>query len=341
MQNFRNYIKREFKFSDGVTIIVGPNGIGKTNILEAVQVLSLGKSSWAVAERDLVNIDSSVGRVAGWLKNGDKLEIAVERKTDSNRILKVCRINGSVKRLATFTGNLRSVRFAPQEIRLVAGSPSRRRDFLDNVLGQIDSSYSSCLSKYNKVVCQRNKVLHTIHESQLSFWNDQLVKNGQLIQKKRQEFFDYAKSHLREVSQSLFAKGYCLSLEYRENAISHDKVQRILQKELATGVTQCGPHRDDFSFSIKNEKSLDLKSYGSRGQQRTAVLAIKVLVLKYFEEVTHDLPVLLLDDIFSELDDHYRQAVESIIKNQQTIITTADIKTVPETIKSSARLINL
>ena len=345
LQNFRNYKKAVFNFDEKITIITGPNGSGKTNILEAVMLLSLGKSQRVSLERELINVNSDFARLVGHFDSDTKLELAIKQKENSKRVQKIYKVNNVAKTAHQFIGNSKTVQFAPEDIRLVAGSPARRREYLDRVLTQVDRDYYKNLLSYNKVLKQRNKlldqvrgqVLYTTHESQLSFWSEQLINLGQNIQKTREEFFEFAENNLKEISDDLFADESYLVLKYSKSEISALLLESVRQKELLMGVSAIGPHRDDFKFIATNKHEFDLKAYGSRGQQRTGVLSIKILELKYIENKTKEKPILLLDDIFSELDTHYRKAVESVTKSQQTIITTADSNSVPKSIKHKAK----
>ena len=347
LEFFRNYKKQTFEFDDDTTIIVGPNGAGKTNILEAIVLLSTGRSTRVAIEKDLVNVDSQYARVIGNYDNGDKLEIGLQVNPNSSRIRKIYRVNGAPRSGAKFIGTSKTVYFAPEDIRLVAGSPSRRREYLDRVLSQTSKDYYSSLLKYNRIVKQRNKVLeqsqgqilHNIYRTQLEFWNDQLLLYGKIIQNARKNFFEFANEHLGEISKGLYQDSLSLELEYMPNYLSEAKLESVFRKELLRGTTQVGPHRDDFIFHLnKAGRVFDLKSYGSRGQQRTGILCLKVLELEYILSTTGVTPVLLMDDIFSELDSEYRSHVESIVKDHQTIITTADIHSVPFNLKKSAMI---
>lgn len=348
LNNFRNYPSRKFEFTNGTTIIAGSNGIGKTNILEAILVLSAGKSARAGLEQELVKLNSPFARVVGITGENDKLEIIIARKDESRRVQKTYKINNSQKTSTDFIGRIKSVMFAPEDIRLVAGSPSRRRDYLDRILSQVHRDYRSNLSKYNRVLKQRNKfldsikgqILKNLHEAQLDIWNSQLLSSGEVVQKYRDEFFMFADTHLEAISQNLY-RDAALSLKYAKNELNESRLNSIKQREIFYGTTQIGPHRDDYEFIMKNDHEYDLKGYGSRGQQRTGVLALKILEIQYIQETSKENPILLLDDIFSELDEDYREAISSILEGRQTLITTADINSVPKDIKDNAEIINL
>lgn len=340
LDNFRNYkTKTTFEFDENINLIIGPNGIGKTNILEAINTLSIGKSSRAIVEGDLINIVSDYARIVGLTYGNDKIESALERKTDSSRIQKIFKINNAKKSSTQFVGYFRSIMFSPEDIRLVAGSPARRRDYLDKLLIQAYSDYRINLSKYNRVLKHRNKLLdsmkgqiiRSIHNAQLDIWDKQLLESGQVIQSLRSKFFDYLATNVEEVSSKLFNHNSKLSFEYKMKKLSKDRLTAMRNIEISSGVTQIGPHRDDFDFIMDIDgRSLKLKEYGSRGQQRTGVLCIKYLELDFIEAETGSRPILLLDDIFSELDLDYRKSILNIIPNQQTFITSAVEDMIPE-----------
>ena len=345
LENFRNHNKSTFEFSKGITIVVGLNGSGKTNLLEAIALLSLAKPVRNGLEADLINIDSSFSRVVGIYEDFDgddvKLEAFLNKKLDSNRVVKTFKINGAQKTGVQFVGHTKVVFFAPEDIRLVAGSPSRRRDYIDRILSQVHTNYYKALLKYERVLKHRNKVLEHGHDAQLLVWDAQLLECAQVVQNYRRLFFDFSDMNLKDISVHLFSDGFSLSTKYAPSFLSSDSLSRARQKDLMYGTTQVGPHRDDYSFVLKNHHVLDLKHYGSRGQQRTGVLCMKILEEKYMVETSSVPPILLLDDIFSELDENYKSAIEKVIGVNQTIITSADIKSIPDSIKNNAKIITL
>lgn len=348
LANFRNYPNNKFEFSNGTTVIVGLNGVGKTNILEAVMVLSAGKSPRVSLEQELVNLSSQFARVIGYTGENDKLEVIIARKPESRRVQKTYKINNAQKTSTDFVGRIKSVMFAPEDIRLVAGSPSRRRDYLDRILSQVHRDYRVNLSKYNRVLKQRNKFLETIkgqvvkhlHDAQFDIWDAQLLSAGEVVQNYRDKFFAFAEMRLEKISGQLYKDAF-LSLNYSKSELNQTRLRGIKQRELFYGTTQIGPHRDDYDFIMNNKHHYDLKGYGSRGQQRTGVLALKILEIQYITETSGENPILLLDDIFSELDEEYRLAVKTILEGRQTLITTADINMVPRDIRESAEILNL
>ncbi len=323
--NFRNIEEKLLSFSSKTTVIVGKNAAGKTNILESVFLLATGKSFKARIEEDMIKQDQEMGRVKG-IAGENKLEVLLTRgeiKITNTSVTKVSKkkltVNGIPKRLVDFGKNFHVVLFAPQDMDLVTESPSLRRRFLDIVLSQSDYEYRRSLLSYEKGLRQRNRLLIKIREegiarSQLYFWNSLLIKNGDYIAHSREEFINFVNS-----TTSFNSKTY--EIKYDKSAISESRLDQYKNEEVAAGTTLVGPHRDDFIF-YEDNKSLD--SYGSRGEQRMAVLWLKIAELQFLEKKTQEKPTLLLDDIFSELDHAHRDIVIEIAKNQQTIITTAD-----------------
>lgn len=313
LTDFRNFKRKSFEFSDKITVIVGPNASGKTNILEALYLLSTGKSFKARIENEMVKYNEELARV-----KSDSLEVVLT-KGDNGWPRKKMLVNGVPKRLIDFAGNFKIVLFGPWDMDLVTESPSLRRNFLDSVLSQVDREYRRSILSYEKGLRQRNRLLFRIREegisrSQLLFWNQLLIKNGDYVSNKRQEFIEYVNSQ-PGLNDQVF------KLEYDKSPISEGRLEQYKEEEVAAATTLVGPHRDDFIF--KQDKR-ELSSFGSRGEQRMAVLWLKIAELNFIEEKTTERPTLLLDDIFSELDHEHRSVVMGIAKKQQTIITTAD-----------------
>jgi DNA replication and repair protein RecF len=334
LSDFRNFKAKSLEFSDKVTLIIGPNATGKTNILESLFLLSTGRSFKARVEEEMVNYEKDLARLKGLLSGKTVLETVITRgliDIGAERPEKVARkkllINGVPKRLIDFAGNFKVVLFGPWDMDLVTETPSLRRKFLDTVISQVDREYRRSILSYEKGVRQRNRLLFRIREegiarSQLSFWNQLLIKNGDYISRKREEFIEFVNS--RSNPQTTV-----YSLLYDKSVISEGRLEQYKEEEVVAATTLVGPHRDDFVFKIQDSKLKtmnlrDLSAYGSRGEQRMGVLWLKMAELDFIEAKSGERPTLLLDDIFSELDHEHRDIVMEITKNQQTIITTAD-----------------
>jgi DNA replication and repair protein RecF len=339
LQNFRLYSKKEFAFEGKNTLIVGQNTVGKTNILEAIYLLASGKSFRAGLESEMITWDSEVGRVKGEVRDDKEktdLEIVLTRgevlgeKTAKKKFL----VNGVSRRMFDFVGKLKAVYFRPEDLDLVTDSPSLRRKYLDLVLGQVDKEYLRNLLSYEKGLRQRNKLLERIREegvprSQLLFWDQLLIKTGNYLTEKREEFIEYC-------NQKKTIANY--QLEYDKSVISPARLEEYAIEEVAAASTLVGPHRDDFCFLLKKR---DLHAFGSRGEQRLGVLWLKLAELEFISERTQERPILLLDDIFSELDEKHREQVLGIIGKQQTIITTTDLNLVDKEFLEGLEILEL
>jgi len=331
LQNFRNYAQKELALTAGTTLIVGPNASGKTNLLEAIYLLATGKSFRAGLENEMIGYGSEISRIKGQVKSeeANDLEIVLTRGEVGGE--KVARkkylVNGVAKRALDFVGNLRAVYFRPEDLELVTDSPSLRRKYLDAVLIQVDREYLRCLMSYEKGLRQRNKLLERIRDegaprSQLVFWDQLLIKNGEYLTAKREEYIGFANNFQFSIFNFQF------QLEYDKSIISPARLEEYANEEVAAAATLVGPHRDDIQFKILNLKSKidsDLHAFGSRGEQRLAILWLKLAELEFITQAVGEKPVLLLDDIFSELDEGHRHLVLEVIPHQQTIITTTDI----------------
>jgi len=324
LTGFRNFTSKLIEFSPDLTVIIGPNASGKTNILESINLIATGKSFRAKIEEEMVKENAEIARVKA--KTDEVLEIILTRgeiNLGTPRAERVARkrllVDGVGKRLIDFAGRFKTVLFDPWDLDLITQSPSLRRNFLDTVLSQVDREYRRALLSYEKGLRQRNRLLYRIREeglsrSQLLFWDRLLIKNGDYISQKREDFIEHANN-----KPSLDSHKF--RLEYDKSAISASRLEQYAAEEVAAATTLVGPHRDDFCFF---ENGRDLSRFGSRGEQRMAVLWLKLRELEYIEDQTGDRPTLLLDDIFSELDKAHREVVMSVIKSRQTIITTTD-----------------
>jgi DNA replication and repair protein RecF len=345
LQNFRSFRKKELKFSSGTTLVVGPNTSGKTNLLEAIYLLATGKSFRAGVEAEMIHYGQEVARVKGQVKGEegrDNLEIVLttgqvggERAAKKRYLL-----NGNGKRMVDFVGQLRCVLFGPEDLEIIINSPSIRRDYLDSVLEQVDRDYRRASLSYKKGLRQRNKLLEQIRDegkprSILFFWDKLLLENGAVITQKREAFLNFVNEQPDYFGQ--------LNLGYDKSIISPQRLEKYEKAEVAAGITLVGPHRDDFVVGIKNQESgiRNLHRYGSRGEQRTAVFSLKLAELEFFAEKTNERPVLLLDDIFSELDHERRGHLLEVIPKQQTIMTTTDIHLVDPAYRRKVQIIEL
>jgi len=331
---------------------VGPNTSGKTNLLEAIYLLATGKSFRAGVEKEMIRSGQEIARVEGKIDNSrgrEKLEIILTtgqvagEKVAKKKYL----LNGVSKRMVDFVGQLRCVLFRPEDMEIVIDSPATRRDYLDQVLEQVDRDYRRAALSYQKGLRQRNKLLEQIREegkprSVLFFWDRLLLENGTLLTRKREEFINFVNQQPAHFGQ--------LYLTYDKSIISPQRLAQYAQQEVAAGMTLVGPHRDDFVMGLKEPsvdplaeegKIRDLHLYGSRGEQRTAVFSLKLAELEFIAQKTGERPVLLLDDIFSELDKEHRKRLLAVIPRQQTIITATDLHLIDPKRRREMALIEL
>ncbi len=327
LQQFRSYATESFSFSPDITLIVGPNAVGKTNIIEAIYFLATGKSFRADTDRECISFREKFARIKG-ITPDTTLEILLTP-------LKKYLVNGVSKRMIDFVGNFRAVLFWPEHLELVTDSPSLRRKYLDNVLVQVDREYRRNLLSYERGLRQRNRLLDLINEgkatrSQLLFWNQLLIKAGGYLTDKRAEYI-----HFVNECQMPNAE---YQIEYDKSVISESRLEQYKDEEVAAKATLVGPHRDDMQFMMGD---ISLSSYGSRGEQRLAILWLKVAEVSFIQEKTGTRPMLLLDDIFSELDEEHKDLVFDVIGKQQTIITSADPVGLSERIKEKINVIQL
>lgn len=327
LQNFRSYTKSTFTFSSGTTLIVGANTAGKTNIIEAIFLLSSGRSFHAEKDTEMIQFEKSIARVSGEISEEDevtKLEVVIvkdELSTDGQRSYsKKYKVNTVPKRRVDFAGRIKALLFVPADLDIIVGSPSLRRSFFDDVLELTDREYRLAHTGYTKALRQRNALLEHARETGkrnerlFEYWDDLLIGYGETITQKREAFSAFINTTPKELIDFTFV--------YDKSTISKARLLQYKDAELGAGVTLVGPQRDDFEVLLKNGKEEhDVKLFGSRGQQRLVILQLKLLQLAYVAQ-TGEKPLLLLDDIFSELDTSHIRHVMDVIKNQQTIITT-------------------
>ncbi len=336
LTNFRNYSKQEFKFNKQITILIGENAQGKTNFLESIYFLATSKSKKADREEELIKKGEGFLRVEGMVEGKEKeevnLEVALAMQEGSLR--KKIKVNGIPRRVFDYNQNLVAIEFSPEDINLVAGSPSERRYYMDSLLCQVDKEYKKTISSYENIITRKNKLLKTVQEGfakkeELDYWIDQQILLGSVVVKKREEFFEYINSAEKKFGE--------FNYQYLESKLSLDRIREYLDREIASASSLIGPHRDDFKFLHQGE---DLGKYGSRGEQRTAVLDLKFAEVLYVEKVMEARPLLLLDDIFSELDFSHKKHVLDLAMLQQTVITSVDIeKELEKTFKDAQVLI--
>lgn len=379
--NFRNYSRLQLGFDEPLTLLQGENAQGKSNLLEAIYMLATSRSPRAGSDRELIH----------WLADEDiqpyaRIDAEVEGDNRTERIditilqnnqgangptmRKQIRINGVNRRALDLLGHLNVVLFVPQDVDLVAGSPSVRRRYLDITLCQINPKYCRSLSRYNRVVAQRGHLLRQLRErggkpEQMEYWNDALTGHGAEIMAWRRKALSLLDQLARAAHYDLTGGNETLQLRYSSSLTVPDSVPstqdslleldagevaalkaafqarlaELRRQEILQGVCLAGPHRDDVRFLVNDR---DLNTYGSRGQQRTAALSLKMSETRLMHQATGESPVLLLDDVMSELDARRRRyLLETVGSAQQAIITTTDFRLFPQKFLSDIELLQV
>ncbi|MCH5249028.1 MAG: DNA replication/repair protein RecF [Lachnospiraceae bacterium] len=325
LANFRNYDFLDIHFSNGTNILYGDNAQGKTNILEAIYLSSTTKSHKGTKDKDIISFDQEESHIRTILeKDGIENKIDMHlRKSKSKGIA----INGQkIKKAAELLGLLNVVFFSPEDLGIVKNGPSERRRFVDMELCQLDSFYLYNLNHYNKIVNQRNKLLKDMYfnpelRDTLNIWDSQLVSFGSKIIERRKIFVEQLNEIIFEIHKKLSGNKEELIIVYEPDTLIEDYEHSLIasqERDIKLKQTTVGPHRDDFSFMAGN---IDIRKFGSQGQQRTAALSLKLSEIELVKKLTKDNPVLLLDDVLSELDSNRQNYLLNTIGDIQTIIT--------------------
>lgn len=342
LKNYRSYIESSFEFGEGVTIIIGPNASGKTNLLEAVYLLCQG-SAFRSGDKDLIRSGSKWARADSVVQGQSRVLKLTE---SSPRTKKIIEIDDSPKSRLTFQETIPVVLFEPDDSRIVGGSPERRRLYVDTLLCNISPVYKKNLSQYKRALKQRNNLLKSgTQEKSMFAWNMVLARHASEIVLLRKDLVSRLNESLSDVYGQLASKPHKLTINYESNPPNNNYLQSYIHKleklyslDRERGFTSLGPHRDDIKIFIDDK---DAGMFASRGEGRTITLALKILEMKLIEQVRAEKPILLLDDVFSELDGTRRRMLTSYLKDHQTIITTTDADIVGKKFSSLATLISL
>ena len=333
--NFRNYSALDLAFDSQPTILIGNNAAGKSNLLESIYVLSTTKSPRAEEEIELIKTEEVVARVGGKIEKDDGITDLVVTLSADQDFKKRVQVNGVNRRVVDYVGNFPVILFSPVDINMVTGSPSLRRWHLDLSLVQVDMAYKRSLTLYEQVLTSRNKVLKRIKDEEgkmdeLDYWTNELVKDGTIVSSARKAFLEAMNNFKSPLGNFKF--------NYHQSLLTRDRLYEYSSREIAAGVTLIGPHRDDFTVE---QDGRNLSHFGSRGEQRTATLAFKLATLEYMALTLDQRPMLLLDDVFSELDSDHRKHVLEIVGRQQTIMATVELENIPKSFLDSARILRV
>jgi DNA replication and repair protein RecF len=339
LRNFRNYSDRLIEFTAPKTIILGENAQGKSNLLEAIELLATLKSHRVSRDRDLVMTGTSESRISGRVQRiSGEIDLSLTMRQQGRRTASVNQEN--LKRQADFLGHLNAVEFSCLDLDLVRGAPERRRLWLDGMLVQVEPIYGHILQSYQQVLKQRNALLkqgleQEIGSDELDLWNGQLISAGIKVIRRRRRILERLVPIAQVWHQRIGGGREELSIDYLASVTAGDNEvesiavafqERLAQRQVAErslGTTLIGPHRDDLVLSIDGTLA---KAYGSQGQQRTLVLALKLAELELIEQIVGEAPLLLLDDVLAELDLHRQNQLLSTIADRfQTIVTTTHL----------------
>ncbi len=338
--NFRNYKDLSIRFSKDINIIIGKNGQGKSNLLEAIYFLSIIKSQRAIEKKELILWGSQAAYIRAEIKeyNIDH-RVAVAIKEGIPLVFEENRIRKKIKDRYIIP----IILFTPDDIQMVKGSPKRRRDYLDNIISRIKPNYQQMLANYLRTITQRNAYLKNnkykrMEEDLMDVWNKKLVSLGAKVIKERKAILDILKPEIKEQYQKMSTKKDVIDIEYKcqaEGKIKQEieeqlkkEIQNKKKEECERGITLVGPHRDDFKVFINNKEA---RAYASQGEERCIVLALKLSESVFFKKFIKTEPIILLDDVLSELDEDRKNALlKNLTEREQVIITTTSEKHIPK-----------
>ena len=325
LKNFRNYENLEISFDEGTNILFGDNAQGKTNILEAAYMSGTTKSHKGSRDREMIRFGEEEAHLKTVVVRGGR-EYQIDMHLKKNRAKGIAIDKIPIKKASELFGILNIVFFSPEDLTIIKNGPAERRRFLDSELCQLDRIYLADLTNYNKILAQRNKLLKDmIYRPSLSdtlpVWDMQLIETGKKIIRRRKQFVDELREIVSDIHYRISGGKEELFLKYEPNIddiFFEDELSRAKEKDKKLCQTSVGPHRDDLLFSIGN---VDIRKYGSQGQQRTSALSLKLSEIELVRKSISDTPVLLLDDVLSELDSSRQNYLLNNISDTQTIIT--------------------
>jgi DNA replication and repair protein RecF len=325
LQNFRNYSYSQFEFNPQLTIIIGPNARGKTNILESVFFILNGTGFRESREDELITFGEGIAAVTGQFKlENDILNLQIMLRHVNNTVEKIYTINKVKKRGSQYQQETtRSILFSPDQISIITGSPEDRRSYVDRVISFYDIEYKKRLTNYEHGLRKRNKVLEfyrseeTLKE-ELSFWNTYLTEQALYVTSRRAAYIDF-------LNKNNFIDTREFRIEYIKNEFNIPRLEHIYETEKKYRKSLIGPQKDDFRiYKVDKEDKQDVHHFGSRSEQRLAIFWLHICEVKYCESYLKKRPIILLDDIFSELDTGNKKLIMTIVKEYQTILTTTE-----------------
>ncbi|MDX8363536.1 DNA replication/repair protein RecF [Cytobacillus sp. IB215665] len=340
LKNYRNYKSVQVTFENKVNVILGENAQGKTNVMEAIFVLAMVKSHRTSNDKDLIRWDEEYAKIEGRIHKNNgilPLQLVISKKGKKAKYNHI-----EQQKLSQYVGNMNIVMFAPEDLHLVKGSPQVRRRFINMEIGQVSPLYLHDLNQYQKILQQRNHYLKKLQinrsksDPMLDVLTEQLVEAAAKILIKRYEFLELLQKWAEPIHRGISRGLESLQIDYKPSVdVSEDvslskmvkslteKFVKIKEKEIERGMTLAGPHRDDLTFYVNGK---DVQTFGSQGQQRTTALSLKLAEIELIYAETGEYPILLLDDVLSELDDYRQSHLLNTIKGKvQTFVTTTSV----------------
>ncbi len=341
LHNFRNFDDDSFIFNPFLTVIIGENSKGKTNLLESIFFLTNGQGFRETKEEELIEFKKKQAFVEGVFQESDDQTIfKIVLQIRDEKTLKAHFVDKAKKILANYLKEqTKAVLFTPHQIEIITGPPSGRREYFDATISFYDLEYRKRLANYQNGLRKRNKLLEFHHDSsklkeELKFWDDFLIANGQYLTNKRKEYTDYLNKNNKIDSKEL-------RIKYLKNEITPDRLDEKFELETRVRKTLIGPQKDDFEIYLKDkDEEKNVHHFGSRSEQRLSILWLKINEVKYYEEMFKKRPIILLDDIFSEFDIKNKKLVTDVIKGYQTVVTTTEVE-VLQLIESPKSIIKL
>lgn len=348
--NFRNYDKLNLSFSSGINVFYGNNAIGKTNILESIYLLAITKSHRTNEDNNLMKNGEVVTKVKGTIESNNEektMEIILNNKGKGVKINNIV-----IKKISDYISKFKVIIFFPDDLELIKANPATRRKFMNIEIGQIEENYFKSLNEYNLLLKNRNEYiknreLENIDLDYLSIINEKLVDFGLILINYRKEFIEKLSKNTNTIYKKIFGKGevklvYKTNIDLNNNNLKEEYLEKLknnLKRDLYLKTTYIGPHRDDIMFILNG---YDSKNQASQGQQRTIIISTKLAEIELIKEKTNQYPVLLLDDIFSELDIIKNNNLYKYInKNIQTFITTTDLIKIDKKLLENAKIFDV
>ena len=330
LADYRNYASLELQFDKGTNILYGDNAQGKTNILEAIYVAATTKSHKGSKDKEIVNFDKDEAHIRTYIEK-ENVQTRVDMHLRKSKSKGIAVDGQKLKKAADLLGICNVVFFSPEDLGIIKNGPAERRRFIDMELCQLDNIYLYNLNNYNKIVNQRNKLLKDMFinpdlRETLNIWDMQLVSYGSKIIERRRVFVDQLNEIIYDIHKKLSGDKEELKIVYEPNVEVNDfekNMKYSRDRDIKAKMTTVGPHRDDFSIMVGG---IDIRRFGSQGQQRTAALSLKLSEIELVKKITKDNPVLLLDDVLSELDSNRQNYLLNSIGGIQTIITCTGLE---------------